>query len=171
MDKCIEFRFRDLRPEGRDYGLLGGRGRLDEQSLILGDEVIPLERIVKGYRIPEVLLVEEVTPTGIQERPLQIVRGHGPNLLRELNIRVSVRCAEAHRRELAVVGAEGRLRTETCPCCGATVNLTDFPPSPQIYCGYCDSVCTMDGQAPRMSRRTTSAGRAGCTPVPSGCSR
>jgi len=148
LDKCITFRFRDLRPEGRGNGLLGGRGRLDERSLTLGDQAIPLERIVKGYRLPEVLLVEEITPEGVQQRPLQIVRGHGPNLLRELNVRVSVRCAEVRRRELAASGTEGRLRTETCPYCGATVDLTDFPPSPQIYCGYCDSVCTTDSQAP-----------------------
>ena len=148
MDEVIAFGFRDLRPEGRRYGRLGGRGWLYEDSLALEDEDIPLERVVKGYRIPGALLIEMQTPAGTEARPLQIVRGHGPNLLRAFNVRVSARRAEAHRRELAAAGAESRFRTKTCTHCGSTVDLTDFSPSPQIYCRYCSSTYTADGKAP-----------------------
>ncbi len=66
-------------------------------------------------------------------------------------------CSRAHfeqrREELAGAAPDSELRSETCPHCNALVDLSGFPPSPQVLCAGCGSIGTLGHRVPILEER------------------
>ena len=55
---------------------------------------------------------------------------------------------EQRRQEVVGAAPDSELRSETCPHCNALVDLSGFPPSPQVLCPCCGSIGTLGRPVP-----------------------
>ncbi|MFO0950375.1 MAG: hypothetical protein U0835_04345 [Isosphaeraceae bacterium] len=69
-------------------------------------------------------------------------------LARELGRAFSSHWASVRLESLRTEGREAEFRVRPCPHCGASLDLTGFPETPQVYCRYCDSISTSGPSAP-----------------------
>jgi hypothetical protein len=51
--------------------------------------------------------------------------------------------ADMHRQELEESGLGHTFRRQTCPACGATLDLTGMEDTPQISCSFCHTISTL----------------------------
>jgi len=145
MAKKVKFRFREVL-SGR-IPLWSSKGALGDDSLVLADESIPLAEIARASRVTHCRLVLTVDGQGMQEeRLLSISRGNARRLLNELNIRSSASRASARQGQLAQSGGARSFRSAVCPFCHATIDLTDFDATSQVYCSYCEALFTPDSE-------------------------
>lgn len=147
----LKFRFRFIDGRGAATGLLSKRGRFDGETLQLGKEVIPVENILSATERPQrvafMLRVEDS-----DEHAMVVIEPYGgaskrTRIVRTINGACSRAMAERRREELTAKNADYTFRTASCPCCEAVIDLSACPPSPQMYCHFCESLSPIDAPA------------------------
>lgn len=71
---------------------------------------------------------------------LDISGGAAEKLEREIDRHSSKIEAERHKQALEQAGRGREFRVVECPCCAATVDLSEYPTTPYIYCRFCEAV-------------------------------
>lgn len=145
--KRVELKFKYLRITSAGTpveSLFCDRGRVDSREIKLSKRIIPLEAVVDVEQKFDRLALT-VAEGGTLSNVIIAVKGGTPAVIlrQHLERMLSYRRAEQRRLELQNLGRGHEFRTETCRYCGATVDMTNFPRSPQMYCPYCDSVVTL----------------------------
>lgn len=162
MDKPIRFKFKELSADNRPIGTFSKKGAFDGQQLVLGKTTVPVGAV---YRVQKVLhnrlVLAFAGQSGVDTYPFLVTAGSRDHLARVLNVAVSANIAELHRRQLAASQRGGSFRAEECPFCGATIDLSDMPVTPQTYCLYCDTVYTRRDDRPREENRYRLCQRCG----------
>ena len=148
MAAPIQFKFRGQKASGDFVGSFSKGGAFDANHLFLGSTAVPMAEIVDVRRWGNRhVIVARKGPDGAAIYDLFVDPDQRDSLARGIHAVASRNRAEAHRVELAAKGGEARFRTQSCPCCEGTLDLTDTPASPQVYCFFCDAILTGQGDA------------------------
>lgn len=148
-----DFKFRYVR-NGEPAGWVSKKGRIEPNALFLGDDSISYdsiaETITRGDRILLKLRdghLPEKVGKYLMEGPVLVLNASKPSA-RRVEMAIDRKCAQEEvrrrRQELAQNGQANLLRTEECPVCQATVDLSGWDPTPYIYCRFCESLFTQD---------------------------
>lgn len=143
IENSIEFAFK-CRSD-----VLSGHGVADTRSLRLRSADVPYGTIREARaRGPFLALLVDTSKLPSQLVPE--VREHvlvlevGPSRAEELrlfiNQQISRVRANAHQNNLTQHGQEDQFRSERCPACNATINLTGLPDSPYLFCPACEAL-------------------------------
>jgi tetratricopeptide (TPR) repeat protein len=142
--ETIRFKFQWVNQDGNVTGLWRKRGSFDGEILVLDKASIPAGAIthveIRDKRLLLAAMTEEGEPALLL---LETSAGILKRLAAALNVARSSLWAEAHKRELNEQGRGHAYRDAVCPCCGATVVLSDMPHSPQLFCQFCGSLVTL----------------------------
>lgn len=150
MSEIVEFKFHFVGEDGSKQGFLAKKGSFDGAVLTLGDSTIPIGAIGKALRRFDKILMTVATGEDQTGTIVLAVSGAaGKKLHTMINKAASRGRAEARQKELIESGKGDRFRSEVCPFCEATVDLSGFEATPQLYCDYCDSLATLDGSGPK----------------------
>ena len=140
----LKFRFR-LLPTTEEASV-GRRdsGSCDDKSLQLGSESWDLGHLAAVERDGSHLLLLLQPP---DTPPLAVtisISGLDPSRLKHhLDVhRTRLRAARAPLH-LDTVQNKVPARQIVCPACDVTVDLTSFPPTPQMFCPYCETLSTI----------------------------
>lgn len=151
VDAPLKFKFHWLNEKGQQTSVFAKKGEFDGELLTLEKTTLPaaviVQSVVRDNRMVLAVMTgdeaEPVVTLVIQPSTKKIA----DELKSELDLARSRVWAEHHRRMLESKGLGHTYRDEECPNCTATLILTDMEPSPQVYCHFCDSLCTCDADS------------------------
>lgn len=145
----LAFKFHLLNDQGRQTSFFRKRGLFDGETLWLDGVPIPaagmLQTAVRENRMAILFVTVDGDIAHVALNPTS--QQTADELKRRLDIARSGTWAQMHREGLVQRGRGDAYRDARCPRCTATVILTDMPPSPQLYCPFCDSLITTDAVA------------------------
>jgi len=138
----IRFKFHWVGENGQPAGFLAKKGVVDEEAVTLRDVRIPVGAIV-ACDVRGSYLVLVVAQEGGEAAQIVVHTGQAKRVREQVGRLRSAVVSEMHRKELEARGEGHLFRQQSCPSCGATVDLTGMDETPQVYCGYCDSITTL----------------------------
>ncbi len=137
---AINFKYRVINSQGQPTGFRAKKATLGEQGLQLKDRTIPApaflsaatrdKRIVFGHSA-------DGEPTGIV---MEVYGAKPEQLAHEFNRLSSESGIQKRQKELESQGRAHELEITKCPCCSASIELTGFPESPEVFCPYCNNI-------------------------------
>jgi hypothetical protein len=143
----MDFKFQWLDDNGNQTGFLSKKGHFDGEMLVLDDVTVPAAVLTQVETRGNRMIVGTIDEDG---EPMvcafAVTKGNAGDLRRELGIARSAVWAKSHREDLEKEGRAGEFRAEKCPNCGAVIDLTGMPESPQVHCQFCDCIGTLDDQ-------------------------
>lgn len=137
---------------GNATGFMATKGQLTEEGLKLGDFLLGFSAVVDSTtRDDRVVLTIDSSDPGLpvelrqklQQDHFLVLHISGMKaeaLERLIDRHASVHEAEACRARLVAEGRGEQFRTTICPCCSATVNLSELPETPYVYCRFCETL-------------------------------
>ena len=153
---ALRFRFHYLDDRGNETGLMSKAGHFDGETLWLDRAMLPVQHIVKTQRRHDrlILHLDKEAPAGgfAEHLAFDVTSGPIDALHASLNEIASATRARGRRRRLEADGSGDAFRSTECPHCRATIDLTGFDETPQVYCDYCDTVYAADGSGPAEER-------------------
>lgn len=165
--EAIKFKFQFLDDNGNAQNFLSQKGLLTEESLTLRDDVIPIGAIIKVFQSSNRLVLAVNTE---QDKaiaiPIQIVSGPIKKIHSALSAGASTHHVAARKAHLEEQGRGHEFRTEICPYCQASIDLSGFETTPQVYCPYCDAVATMVGDQPKSENKHQLCDQCGLYSMP-----
>lgn len=144
------FKFRYVR-DGNVTGFMASKGAIDDHGLKLVDQMLPLACIADTTTRDDRLVITldpqggEI-PGAIREKLqsgfliLHIYGMSAAGLERAIDRRTSIVEAAQRKAQLTAEGRGHLFRTEPCPCCNATVDLSELPEADYTYCRFCETV-------------------------------
>ncbi len=166
---AVKFKFKVLDDNGNETGFLSKKGSFDGETLVLDEATIPIVAILRAQRRFNRLVLTLLQQDGTTTMAgVAITGGNLAGLMELLNQCTSDTWAQMRKDALAKEGRAGEFRSEACPYCQATLDLTLFPPTPQIYCSYCETVVTKTGTAPPDEKTFRVCERCGLYAQPKG---
>jgi tetratricopeptide (TPR) repeat protein len=142
----LTFKFKWLDENGNEKGFRSKRGSFDGATLKLDDVELPAAAVldidVRGSRMAISVLREDQQTIYLL---VNINNGNADELKQQIGVARSATWAASHQQELSTEGRSGEFRSETCPHCTATIDLTGFPKTPQIDCEFCHVIGTLPG--------------------------
>ena len=139
----LHFKFRWVDENGNETGFFSKKkGSFDGQELILDDIQLQAANIISMEVYEERLAVAFVTGDMADTAVFRLYKFPATDLKRAVDIARSATWAEMTREKMIEEGRGGAFRTEICPECTATLDLSDMPETPQVYCHFCDSLTT-----------------------------
>jgi hypothetical protein len=138
----FSFKFHWVDDNGQPAGFLAKKGLVDGDTITLDDAQIPIAAIaasdVRGQ-----YLVLSVAKEGGTVADIVVHTGKAKQVKEVLGRLRSAIWADMHREELEAKGQGHTFRQQTCPACGATLDLTGMDDTPQISCNFCHTVSTL----------------------------
>ncbi len=141
MSSLVKFKFKRLDENDKPIGFISERATIGDESLKMGDQDIPLGKILLATRYPGHLVLR--IDGEIDAMVFAFKGGNAKKVLLILNVRASAARARLHRQQLAAIGMGSLFSSFLCPHCGFTSELSGLPATPQAYCCYCDTVVTL----------------------------
>tara|TARA_B100000029_G_scaffold508675_2_gene596148 strand:- start:586 stop:1653 length:1068 start_codon:yes stop_codon:yes gene_type:complete len=139
----LQFKFRWLDEQGNVTGFFTSkRGSFDGQELVLDDVTLPAANIMSLEVFQDRIAVAFVAAGMADSAAFKIFKCPATDLKRAVDVSRSAAWAEMTREKMVEEGRGGSFRTTTCPQCTATLDVSDMPETPQIYCHYCDTLTT-----------------------------
>ncbi|QEG39669.1 hypothetical protein [Roseimaritima ulvae] len=148
--QSLDFKFRFLDEAGTPQGFLAKKGSLSDETLTLDGQQIPAIAIenVALRQDRMVLVIRSGEEPEAYSSIMLVVYSVAAQLKGMLDAARSQYVAEARRRQLQAEGREYEFRAVPCPACGATLDVTDFEPTPQVYCDFCEVISTVGTDTP-----------------------
>jgi len=160
----LHFAFRFV-VSGHTRGFFASRGSVTPYGLKLAGQLFPFatvksaalrdHRFVIGFVADATLA--SLTAYGSEGNYLviELVDADPRELKRRLDGAISTREAALHRDALEAAGTADLFRSADCPTCSATVDLSELPATPYVYCPYCttifrDDAVVTDGESYRI---------------------
>lgn len=148
-EQPLEFRFHWLNDQGQQQGFLRKKGSFDGETLALDDVEIPAAAIAhvesRDNRMAMTAMTADGKPATVMLMPA--TRKDTDRIKTALDIARSDVWAKMHRDDLVKQGRGHAYRDAQCPQCGATLILTDFPQTPQLFCRFCQALSTVSADA------------------------
>lgn len=154
----IRFKFHWVDENGTATGFLAKKGALDQETLTLDDVQIPAA-VIMDVEIRGQYLIIAVMTEEDEASQLVIQTGKAKELKAELGRIRSSFWADAHRKHLEEKGLGHTFRRVICPACASVIDLTDMDDTPQVSCGFCNTISTLergvpdDGESSAVSER------------------
>jgi hypothetical protein len=145
----LRFKFKELNEKGQETGLFSKKGEITDDQIVLDGNAIPLLAIAKTARRANRLILVVATKDQPITVAIAITSGKSQDLKQAIDGICSSGWARMHREEMEKNGKGALFRSEPCPYCRATVDLSGFEETPQMYCPFCETVVTRGPGAPR----------------------
>ncbi len=154
------FKFRYV-TGGSVSGLFAIKGQLSEDGLKLGEHLLRFSSVVDSTTRDErvVLTIDSSDPElgtelrkKLQQDAFLVLHIYGmkaEGLERLIDRHASAHEAEECRARLVAEGRGELFRTTLCPCCSATVNLSELPETPYVYCRFCETLFGQQTSRPK----------------------
>jgi len=143
----IVFKYQPVSDAGQATGWRSKKGVFDGDQLKLDGSTIQATAVTHTVLVENVLVLmvlnADSQPTKVA---LLIHSGNAQQLKTRLDHVRSAAFVAASEKESQSQGQGGLFRKEICPNCSATLNLSQFDPTPQLFCDYCDTVSTVPKQ-------------------------
>ncbi len=144
------FKFKYVK-DGNATGLFATKGEVGNDGVKLGDHLLPFECVYDTTTRDERLVVtmdprHEAIPDFVRKQMqgsflvLHVSKLSASQLEKLIDRHTSAQEAAARKAQLQAEGKGHLFRTEQCPCCAATVDLSELPDSPYHYCRFCETV-------------------------------
>lgn len=145
----FEFKFRYVRG-GNAASLFSSKGRLEGDTLWLGEQAIPCSQIADTSTRDNRLILVLAAGIGLDKKAakylvegralvLEVSRPGARELKQAIDRLASAQQAEQTRAKLAAAGRAGDFRVMTCGHCSATIDLSGLARSNYVHCGFCES--------------------------------
>jgi hypothetical protein len=146
-DEPLTFKFQFTNPQGQPTSMFSKSGRFDGAVLTLDKQPYAAETLLEiAQRENRMAITALTSPTEATSMLLSFGSKKVATRVKEaLDIVRSRHWAEKHRQELTTRGRGGAYRDAECGQCGAAIVLSDMPVTPQVFCPYCDTLATVDG--------------------------
>ncbi len=153
--QSLDFKFRFLDDAGNPQGFLAKKGSLADGILTLDGQQIPAVAIenVALRQDRMALVIRSGEDPEAYSSILLAVYSVAAELKRLLDAARSQFVAEARRQVLQAEGREYEFRAVPCPACAAMLDVTDFEPTPQVYCDFCEVISTVGTETPVKNER------------------
>jgi hypothetical protein len=156
----LKFSFQFINAKtGQVASMFSKKGSVDDERLVLDKQSYTIDQIRFATRRTNrlILSVRVPAPSGVEDQVIVVQVGGGAlrKVLPAINRRVSDRRADAHREQLTRAGRARDFREGMCPGCACTIDLTGHPPSPELYCQYCDTIWTEPADDPQRRKDET----------------
>ena len=138
------FKYQLLNEAGQPTTFLSKKGSFDGELLDLAGESYRAADILHTMQVKKAFIF--VVPVSDGEPKAISILMHSGNVKQLRSDIDRIRSAVQVGKEEEAWQAGGRVgvfRKEQCPCCTATLNLSRFEPTPQLFCDYCDTVFTV----------------------------
>jgi hypothetical protein len=161
----LRFRYRRSGWEREAFPLFAKRGEVRANSVLLDRREVLVPNIVGTAIRGNELVISVMTPHGRDDVQIAVAscESRGAIFTSAASNAACVKEAidgscsrarfEQRRQELAGAEPDSELRSETCPHCHALVDLSGFPPSPQVFCPYCGRIGTLGRPVPIREER------------------
>ncbi|MFT5522309.1 MAG: hypothetical protein ACI9HK_000252, partial [Pirellulaceae bacterium] len=144
MTQIYRFKYYRVDHDGNVTTMFTKKGEFDGETLKLDNTEIPAEVIGEVETRGKYLFFSALDDEGdVLILTLQIVSGSASKLSELLGRSRSAKWAESHQQELVKEGQGHTFRKAICPHCDATIDLTNMPATPQVYCGFCKRLGTL----------------------------
>lgn len=144
--KPQRFKYKRLNKNGVETGFFSSRGEVTDTHLSLGKRTIPLADIAQVIRKKNRLVVFFAGSDGPDSIALAVTSGRARPIKERIDLLCSAQWAEQHQQELERSGRGHLFRARTCPHCQATVDLSGFDESPELYCPFCETISSEDSE-------------------------
>ncbi len=156
MEETLTFKFRYC-VNGQPTGFRASKGMAGPDALTLGDITVPIETITQTLtRDNHLVLVLSDTSRYSGKKAKVLIEGNGLMLYvyklpieilkKYIDRHTSSHHTRLHREKLAVEGKAEQFHSFQCASCGATCNLSGFDSSMYVFCPYCESIFTGNGE-------------------------
>jgi len=155
-EKPIKFSFRWV-TGGGGLSLFSHKGRLDGEGLTLDRRLVGYQTMLGAKQVDDRLLVlvdPETAPDKLWKKAvdlggayvfaMSLSRKKAKALTLRINRKRSALDAEETLRELTLAGEPGAFRTEVCPNCQSTIDLSKLDETTYFYCPYCQNLYGRD---------------------------
>lgn len=144
----MRFTYKSLDALGQATTWMSQSGRIEDGQLVLVDIRIELTTVVATHLADKVLAISyrDGETQSVQTLLLSIEPQTALKVKQHIDV---VRSSYHVHQQEALARANGELewfRKVECPVCHATLNLTAFEPTPQIFCDYCETLSTVPPQ-------------------------
>jgi hypothetical protein len=147
-DKKFKFKFVE---GGRARGLSAKKGTITQTALILNDESISYSQIAdttaRGRRLlialsPQTTLSPRLSKSLVdgQVLVLEIQWGKALELERAIDSLCSMQTVLRHKQQLIQIGQGAQFQAVRCPECNVAIDITGVPPTPYLYCRFCETI-------------------------------
>ena len=140
-----KFKFKWVDDEGNATGFLSKKGQFDGETLVLGVDKVHVSALVGSDHRGRHVVLSWLNEAGQTEQTvIEVTSGSADKLVAMLGRERSRVWAAMHREQLNSEGRGGEYREALCPHCGATLDLTGKPVTPQVSCEFCHTLGTLD---------------------------
>ena len=143
----VSFKYQLINEEGQPSFWLSKKGSFDGETIQLVSESIPATAILHLVLAEKILALVVPNKEGATRTITALIHsGNASKLKKEIDrVRSAAQVALAEK-SLQSLGQSSGFRKEICPNCEATLNLTHFDRTPQLFCDYCDTIYTVPKQ-------------------------
>lgn len=145
----IKFKYKPIADDGSEVGIFSKRGEVHEDELILDNESSPISSIMHVARRENRLVLVFLTPEGPMQIAMAITSGKASVIKKAIDRLGSATFAMQHQKELEAVGKGQLFHAAVCTNCEATVDLSGYAESSEMYCPYCERIGVVDGEPSR----------------------
>lgn len=166
MAELTRFKYKPLNDKLEEQGMFSKKGTFDGNTLTLGKDRLDIESIHRVQHRFKRMIFEIHTKAGVTAEIISITKGDPAKLAKRLNQVSSARSSQIRMAALKKQANGLVFRSEKCPACDCTVDLTGFPVSQQIHCSYCDVVSTLDEPRPHGEHKLRACDACGYYAMP-----
>jgi hypothetical protein len=138
----LPFKFHWVDSNGQPAGFLAKKGCVSGDTITLDGTQIPIAAIAAAD-VRSQYLVLSVAQKGGDVANIVVQTAKAKTIKEDLGRLRSAIWADMHHKELDERGLGHTFRQATCPVCGATLDLTGKDDTPQISCGFCHTITTL----------------------------
>jgi tetratricopeptide (TPR) repeat protein len=149
-ESIASFKFKYVK-NGKAVGMRSAKGFISKTSLWLGEQEVPYEYIGDATTRDKRLIIALTSDAKLSKQlqknlldghviALEIDKLDALELEKQIDRHSSTIHAELSKQQYIDKGQEDLFKAIICPNCQATVDLSELPETPYIYCRFCESI-------------------------------
>ena len=143
----ILFKYQIINEAGQPTSWLSKKGKFDGVQIHIDGESFPATAIYHTTLVNKVFVfVLGGSDGGARVVSMLVHSGNVKQLKTEIDKIRSAAQVTLAEQVWRSQGQAGAFRKEVCPNCSATLDLSNFDATPQLFCDYCDTVYTVPKQ-------------------------
>lgn len=146
----MKFSYKPLNELGQSTTWMSLSGRFEDGQIVLADCFIDATTVLATHVNDKVLAITYKDPDSDPDAVRTILLSLDPRTANHLKRDIDVVRSAYHvgqaEAQAKARGESDWFRKAECPVCHATLDLTGFEPTPQIFCDYCDTLSTVPPQ-------------------------
>jgi hypothetical protein len=142
MSSPVAFKYRFVDGQGQVQGFRAAKGSLDDEGLKLKDRMVPATSILSAHTRDKRVVFGHIDPSNGQPTGMvvEIYGAKVADLAKAYNRIGSQAGIQRRQAELEAQGRGHEMEVSSCQCCSASIDMTGFPDSHEVYCPLCSNI-------------------------------